>query len=779
MVRATNPPTSTCQRCTCCEVCYCGPNCRCNETLCRSEATSVLNSLAATAASQKSYDTFGNSQQKRKRDWSVVRISVGGMTCSMCSKSIEEALSTTHGVHEVSVSLAFHSVRIDYDSSVVTPDELAETIDGIGYEVVQVEIEQVEIEQAEIEQAEAEDANSRNAQRDETIITASHSNATAAAAASSDSLELAELLVSDMTCSMCTQSVTKALQLVPGVISESVVVALSTNTAKVRFDASATSLSVIQDAVEDVGYGVVEASVLRADSFDQPKAASSTLGEPDRIDRLLERQEEEVGHRKRAFVWSLLGTLPILLVTMVLPHIGFLQRFRRWLEQPVVVETLGGVPWTLSLEAFILWVLCTPIQFGCGFPFYKSAYHGLRQGILGMDVLVALGTTASYGYALWATLTGSIEYHFFETSAVLICFVLLGKWMQTLAVRRTSQALTQLLRLQPKTAIQIRAKKTADNKRSWNPSTDPYIETVVPVASIRPGDLVKILKGSSVPTDGILRFGELAIDESMITGESRPVLKTPGAVVLGGTICQEASADTGAGFVEVTGVGAKTALSQILQLVEDAQNRQVPIQDFCDTVAGIFVPSVVVISVLTIVIWYALLTNGVLERVPGETPLTTALLFGIACLVISCPCALGLATPTAVMVGTGVGAKQGVLMKGGETLELASKVDSVVFGAYTCTILLCCALFDKKTGPTWFQEWRSEWRSERRGTVEQWFGFGSAPLVQLGLHRMALHCIVVGLVPDTHFAFFFCLVLAFGGMICLCFRFIFLRILFI
>eukprot|EP00537_Pseudo-nitzschia_pungens_P018811 CAMPEP_0172409882 /NCGR_PEP_ID=MMETSP1061-20121228/76589_1 /TAXON_ID=37318 /ORGANISM="Pseudo-nitzschia pungens, Strain cf. pungens" /LENGTH=1009 /DNA_ID=CAMNT_0013146047 /DNA_START=313 /DNA_END=3342 /DNA_ORIENTATION=+ len=585
----------------------------------------------------------------------------------MCSKSIAEALSTTHGVHEVSVSLAFHSVRIDYDSSVVTPDELAETIDDIGYEVVQVEVEiEIEVE------AEAEDANSRNAQRDK-MITASHSNA-----AASNSLELAELLVSDMTCSMCTQSVTKALQLVPGVISESVVVALSTNTAKVRFDPSVTSLSVIQDAVEDVGYGVVEASVLRADSFDQPKAASSTLGEPDRIDRLLERQEEEVGHRKRAFVWSLVGTLPILLVTMVLPHIGFLQHFRRWLEQPVVVETPGGVPWTLSLEAFILWVLCTPIQFGCGFPFYKSAYHGLRQGILGMDVLVALGTTASYGYALWATLTGSIEYHFFETSAVLICFVLLGKWMQTLAVRRTSQALTQLLRLQPKTAIQIRA-KAADNKRSWNPSTDPYIETVVPVASIQPGDLVKILKGSSVPTDGILRFGELAIDESMITGESRPVLKTPGAVVLGGTICQEASADTGAGFVEVTGVGAKTALSQILQLVEDAQNRQVPIQDFCDTVAGIFVPSVVVISVLTIVIWYALLTNGVLERVPGETPLTTALLFGIACLVISCPCALGLATPTAVMVGTGVGAKQGVLMKGGETLELASKVDSVVF----------------------------------------------------------------------------------------------------
>mmetsp|Transcript_7353 Transcript_7353/g.17778 ORF Transcript_7353/g.17778 Transcript_7353/m.17778 type:complete len:589 (+) Transcript_7353:77-1843(+) len=168
----------------------------------------------------------------------------------------------------------------------------------------------------------------------------------------------------------------------------------------------------------------------------------------------------------------------------------------------------------------------------------------------------------------------------------------------------------------------------------------------------------------------------------MITGESSPVLKTPGSVVLGGTICAEAGQKAGASFVEVTGVGSNTALSQILQLVQDAQNRQVPIQNFADKVAGVFVPTVVLLSILTFLVWYLLIQMGIvpLSLLPAaESPQTFSLLFGISCLVISCPCALGLATPTAVMVGTGVGAKHGVLMKGGETLELASLVDSVVF----------------------------------------------------------------------------------------------------
>lgn len=579
-----------------------------------------------------------------------IDIGIRGMTCSMCTRSVETAVSAMSGVFSVNASLAFNSAHVEFNPSKTSYDEIVETIEDIGYDVVP-------------RPTSAEDKEVASSMK-----------------------AIAEFIVSGMTCSMCTQSVVKTLESVPGV--ESVVVSLSTNQAKVDFDPSMTSVDTLKEAIEDVGYDVVETHLISSASDSSGKTmltnegANVMMDSPDRIDRMLEQQEEEVINRKQAFIGSLVGTLPILILTMVLPHFPSLE-IVKWLKQTIVIKLDYAGEHSFTLEALILWALCTPIQFGSGYPFYKSSYYGLRQGVMGMDVLVAVGTTASYGYAVWATLIGSMEYHFFETSAVLICFVLLGKWMQTLAVRRTSQALTQLLKLQPKTAIKIIV--PADNKK-WNPlKNDPYKEVTVPITAIEKGDFVKVLKGSSIPADGIVRFGEMTVDESMITGESSPVLKTPGVVVLGGTICVEAGQEAGASFVEVTGVGSNTALSQILQLVQDAQNRQVPIQDFADKVAGIFVPTVVVLSILTFLIWYTLIKMGIvpLSLLPEEeSPETFSLLFGISCLVISCPCALGLATPTAVMVGTGVGAKQGVLMKGGETLELASRVDSVVFGKF-------------------------------------------------------------------------------------------------
>ncbi len=653
-----------------CEDCHCGPNCQCTETLCRCEASSVLNSLSVASAggtsasccsSSKlnngsgssgfsSYNTFGDNGVSRiKRQ--QIDIGIRGMTCSMCTRSVETAVSAMNGVVSVNASLAFNSAHVEFTPSKTSYHEIVETIEDIGYDVVP-------------RPTSAEDKEVASSMK-----------------------AIAEFIVSGMTCSMCTQSVVKTLESVPGV--ESVVVSLSTNQAKVDFDPSMTSVDTLKEAIEDVGYDVVETHLISSTSDGSGKTTLANEGgnvmtdSPDRIDRMLEQQEEEVVNRKQAFIWSLVGTLPILVLTMVLPQFPSLE-IVKWLKQTIVIKLDYAGDYSFTLEALILWVLCTPIQFGSGYPFYKSSYYGLRQGVMGMDVLVAVGTTASYGYAVWATLIGSMEYHFFETSAVLICFVLLGKWMQTLAVRRTSQALTQLLKLQPKTAIKIIV--PAADKKKWNPlKNDPYKEVTVPITAIEKGDFVKVLKGSSIPADGIVRFGEMTVDESMITGESSPVLKTPGVVVLGGTICAEAGQEAGASFVEVTGVGSNTALSQILQLVQDAQNRQVPIQDFADKVAGIFVPTVVVLSILTFLIWYTLIKMGIvpLSLLPEEeSPQTFSLLFGISCLVISCPCALGLATPTAVMVGTGVGAKQGILMKGGETLELASRVDSVVFGKF-------------------------------------------------------------------------------------------------
>ena len=667
----TRNGNSSCQ----CEVCYCGPDCQCTETLCRCEASSVLNSLTASSVgiqnrgASRSYNTFDKSNGSPGAKQQIADIGIRGMTCSMCTRSVETALSAMNGVSSANVSLALNSAHVEFDSSKTTYDDIVETIEDIGYDVVRLQ-------------------NSKD-------------NATV-----SSTKAIVEFIVSGMTCSMCTQSVTKTLELVPGAVK--VVVTLSTNQARVEFDPLVTSIEVLKEAIEAVGYDVVEThSIIDPSDSYQKTTSENRMDSPDRIDRMLKQQEDEVINRKRAFVWSLVGTLPILVLTMVLPHFPTL-KIVKWLQRTIDIKINCVGEHTFVLEALILWALCTPIQFGCGYPFYKSTYYGLRQGVMGMDVLVAVGTTASYGYAVWATIIGSMEYHFFETSAVLICFVLLGKWMQTLAVRRTSQALTHLLQLQPKKAIKV-VVPAANTGKKWNPlNNDPYQEEILPITAIETGDFVKVLKGASIPADGIIRFGEITVDESMITGESSPVLKTPGSVVLGGTICAEAGQEAGASFVEVTGVGSNTALSQILQLVQDAQNRQVPIQDFADKVAGIFVPTVVILSILTFLIWYALIQTGIvpLSFLPEEeSPQTFSLLFGISCLVISCPCALGLATPTAVMVGTGVGAKSGVLMKGGETLELASKVDSVVFGTFDSYLVVSMPTLPRKfdlTGVAFF-----------------------------------------------------------------------------
>eukprot|EP00934_Nitzschia_sp_Nitz4_P007851 Nitzschia sp. Nitz4//scaffold30_size153850//6567//9734//NITZ4_002756-RA/size153850-processed-gene-0.1-mRNA-1//1//CDS//3329547196//7841//frame0 len=613
--------TSSSNSCAC-NMCSCGPNCACSEGLCRCAASSVLSSLGHASCTR-------NEAQTRQ---ATVDIGVFGMTCSMCSKSVSQALMGQEAVASVSVSLPTNSASISYDPTLTTPQELATLIEDIGYEaVLPTDVEApTDPEPAPI------------------------------------TTQTMDFEVQGMTCTQCSAVIQRALEDVAGV--DEISINLSTNTVRVTWTPSETNLAELKETIEDVGYDVVgEMYVLE----DTPNA------EDDRLERMLQHQERQVLGQKRAFLWSLIGTCPILFLTMILPHLPH-NKLSDFLEQEV---TIGHSKFIL--EALILWALCTPIQFGSGWSFYRTTYHNLRMKVLGMDVLVTVGTSASYGYAVWATMTCSIEYHFFETSAVLICFVLLGKWLQTLAVRRTSQALTQLMALQPKTAVKVVPPAGADpDNTNWDPTQDTYHELLVPLHSIQKGDLVKVLKGASIPADGLVKYGEMSVDESMITGESVPVLKTKGSVVLGGTICAEAGQAVGATFVEVTGVGSATALSQIVKLVQEAQSRQVPIQSLADTISSIFVPTVVTISLITFMIWYAAIQSHIVPAsyLPeGESPATFSLLFGIACLVISCPCALGLATPTAVMVGTGVGAKQGILMKGGETLELASKVDSVVF----------------------------------------------------------------------------------------------------
>mmetsp|Transcript_46481 Transcript_46481/g.71092 ORF Transcript_46481/g.71092 Transcript_46481/m.71092 type:complete len:1060 (-) Transcript_46481:455-3634(-) len=578
----------------------------------------------------------------------TVELAVGGMTCSMCSSAVHAALVDVPGVKSVNVELSTNLATIQYEQSPdCNPELLKETIEDIGYDVNDVILQQ----------------------QPQPLT------------------RTVELAVGGMTCSMCSSAVHAALVGMSGV--KHVGVSLSTNVATVQYEPSLEcNPAVLKEAIEDIGYDVNDVIERQSDLEQQQRQQQQQdvvfiEEEDDRLFRILRQQGLQLQARKRDFIRSFLGALPILSITMFIPRMFDPDcDLRKFLESDV--EVLGH---TFVVQALLLWLFTTPVQFGCGFPFYKTSYHGISRGVLGMDVLVALGTTSSYLYAVMSTWTGDVGYRFFETSAVLICFVLLGKWMNAMAVCRTSEALTNLMKLQAKTALKVKPSKKGDLKR-WDPLVDGYEEEIVSIQAVKSGDIVKVLKGASVPADGLLLHGEMCVDESMITGESVPVLKVPGSVVLGGTICTETGTGsfdtketTAAAFVQVTGVGSSTALSQIVQLVQQAQSRQVPIQNLADTVAGIFVPTVVGLSLFTFLAWYGCCKSGIVPEswYHGESPSTFSLLFGIACLVISCPCALGLATPTAVMVGTGVGARHGILMKGGETLELASRIDCVVF----------------------------------------------------------------------------------------------------
>ncbi|HID85679.1 MAG TPA: copper-translocating P-type ATPase, partial [Anaerolineales bacterium] len=296
----------------------------------------------------------------------------------------------------------------------------------------------------------------------------------------------------------------------------------------------------------------------------------------------------------------------------------------------------------------------TPVQFYVGWQYYEGAYKALRNGSANMDVLVALGSSVAYFYSL-AVLLGWLPGHlYFETSATIITLIRIGKYLEAKAKGRTSEAIKKLMSLQAKTARVVRAGQ----------------EIEVPVEEVRVGDVVIVRPGEKIPVDGVVIEGRSAVDESMLTGESLPVEKGPGDAVIGATMNK-----LGLLKIEATKVGRDTALAQIIRLVEEAQGSKAPIQQLADKVSAVFVPMVVGIAVITFLVWYFVVP---LPAGADTNLLTRALVNMVAVLVIACPCAMGLATPTAVMVGTGKGAEMGILFKSGEALERAGQATAVV-----------------------------------------------------------------------------------------------------
>lgn len=476
------------------------------------------------------------------------------------------------------------------------------------------------------------------------------------------------LPVSGMTCASCAGRVERALLKVPGVASASVNLA----NEQVRVESSEADLAALIEAVQKAGYGVpVQSLELAIDGM----TCASCVG---RVERALlkvpgVRSAAVNLASERAHVEVLGPPDPAALIQAV-EAAGYhatasserrpaadaerrLQR-ERWaviagllLAAPLVLPMFGelfGQHW--MLPAWIQFLLATPVQFVLGARFYVAGWKAVRAGAGNMDLLVAIGTSAGYGLSLyqwWATPAGQMPHLYFEASAVVIALVLLGKYLESRAKRQTSAAIRALEALRPDRATRVVEGREED----------------VAIAALRLGDLVLVRPGERFPVDGEVVEGESQADEALISGESLPVNKAPGDRITGGAINGE-----GRLLVRTTALGGETVLARIIRLVEDAQAAKAPIQKLVDKVSQVFVPAVLVIAVFTLIGW--LLTGA---------PAEVALINAVAVLVIACPCALGLATPAAIMAGTGVAARHGILIKDAEALEVAHAVNAVAF----------------------------------------------------------------------------------------------------
>ncbi|HEU4495386.1 MAG TPA: heavy metal translocating P-type ATPase [Rubrobacteraceae bacterium] len=417
--------------------------------------------------------------------------------------------------------------------------------------------------------------------------------------------------VTGMTCASCVGRVERALKKVPGVLEANV--NLASERATLQYLGGAVELRDVKTAVEEAGYGVI-----REDEDESSEGA------------------HEREYRKLRVDFLLAAALTALILIGSLPHM-----FGLMLPVPMGWLNAG------------LLLLATPVQFWAGWRFYRGAWAALKHGQANMNTLVVIGTSAAYLYSAVATFAPQLFAAgradvYFDTSALIITLILLGRLLEARAKGRTNEAIKRLAGLQAKTARVVRDGGEVD----------------VPVEDVEVGDVVVVRPGEKIPVDGRVLSGESAVDEAMITGESIPVTKREGDKVIGATM------NTSGSFrFEATKVGEETALRQIMRMVEEAQGSKAPIQRLADTISAVFVPAVIGVAAATFLIWLIL----------GPDPaFTFALLNAVAVLIIACPCAMGLATPTSIMVGTGKGAESGILIKGGEALEGAHKLDTVV-----------------------------------------------------------------------------------------------------
>ncbi|MBI4127702.1 MAG: heavy metal translocating P-type ATPase, partial [Parcubacteria group bacterium] len=477
-------------------------------------------------------------------------------------------------------------------------------------------------------------------------------------------MQKAILKVKGMHCASCSTLIDKLLGKQPGVLS--VTTSYGAEKTAIEYDETKIDLVKMDKFINQLGYDLI-----------RPDEESASLEEEEA------KEIRKITEAKRRFIAALILAAPIIFYYMsihmfnlthvhelfdfinlaypggtesgILGSIAFGVQWFFWLvAQPMkwIVELFGidplNPPMRIDLN-WVYWILSTPIQFVIGYQFYRNSFTAIRVGSANMDVLVALGTSAAYFYSTLGFLFFNIDHPFWESTAALLVFILLGRYVEIVAKGHASAAIKELMKLEAKEAHVIRNGQ----------------EVTIPLSELVVGDVIVVRPGEKVPVDGTIIEGKTHLDEKVVTGESFPVGKTVNDPVIGATINQE-------GFIKVRAekVGKDTLLYQIIRMVEEAQARKAPIQDLVDKISEYFVPTVVVLSVLTFCVWY-------FYFVPDQ--LRPAITKMIAVLVISCPCAMGLATPTALVVGIGRAAKFGIILKGGEALEKAYRITAIAF----------------------------------------------------------------------------------------------------
>ncbi|XP_027629894.1 copper-transporting ATPase 2 isoform X5 [Tupaia chinensis] len=596
--------------------------------------------------------SYGSPQRNQGQSmYSTVVLRIAGMTCASCVQSIEDVISQREGVQQISVSLAEGTGTVLYDPSVISPEELKAAVEDMGFEAsvipgvlsvlvalmagkAEVKYNPEIIQPVEIAQL-IQDLGFEAAVMED--YTGSGGDL--------------ELIITGMTCASCVHNIESKLTRTNGITYASV--ALATSKAHIKFDPEIIGPRDIIKIIEEIGFHA---------SLAQRNPSAHHLD-----------HKMEIKQWKKSFLCSLVFGIPVmgLMIYMLIPS-----------NEPHEAMVLDHniIP-GLSILNLIFFILCTFVQFLGGWYFYVQAYKSLRHRSANMDVLIVLATSIAYVYSLVILVVAVAEkaerspVTFFDTPPMLFVFIALGRWLEHVAKSKTSEALAKLMSLQATEATVVTL------------GEDNLIirEEQVPMELVQRGDIIKVVPGGKFPVDGKVLEGNTMADESLITGEAMPVTKKPGSIVIAGSINAHGSV-----LIEATHVGNETTLAQIVKLVEEAQMSKAPIQQLADRFSGYFVPFIIIISTLTLVVWIVIgfIDFGVVQKYfpnphkhisQTEVIIRFAFQTSITVLCIACPCSLGLATPTAVMVGTGVAAQNGVLIKGGKPLEMAHKIKTVMF----------------------------------------------------------------------------------------------------